>query len=198
MTVPNKYFYDPNCEIRAFKDNDDRILEGRAIPYETRSKKLFGFMFEIIKRGAFDDAVVNTDIYLLHNHDVSQVLGRTKANTLTLTRKDDGIYFRSQLGNTSLANDVYEMVHRGDVSGMSFGFKVIDDNWYTKDGEDYRDILKAELIEISVVTMPAYSAGEVHARSAEEAYAEFKKMHQNRVAHDLAIKEKQLEIMLRE
>ncbi|MDR2898697.1 MAG: HK97 family phage prohead protease, partial [Clostridiales bacterium] len=64
------------------------------------------------------------------------------------------------------ARSVYTAVQRGDLTGMSFAFKI------PKGGDRYdpktktREILKIEkVLEISIVPFPAYQQASVEARS---------------------------------
>jgi hypothetical protein len=74
-------------------------------------------------------------------------------------------------GNT-WGNDAYESVKRGDVDGSSFGFITKDEKWSVIDYEgrkiDKRTITRAELIEVSPCTFPAYDSSEINCRSFEE------------------------------
>ena len=58
---------------------------------------------------------------------------------------------------------------------MSFGFRVIEDHWAYPEGTDevIRTIIRAELLEVSPVTFPAYPDSIAEARS--ELIAEGKK-----------------------
>ena len=86
--------------------------------------------------------------------------------------------------NTTVANDLYESVKRGDVDGTSFGFKVLDDKWskVEKDGEEImkRTLLEVELYEISPTPFPAYEDTEVDCRSLEKIKTSVKKKEEKR------------------
>ena len=57
--------------------------------------------------------------------------------------------------NTTDGNDIRELVSRGDISGMSFGFSTVKDSWSASGDE--RTLLEVRLHEVSVVTsVPAY------------------------------------------
>ncbi|MCZ9994125.1 HK97 family phage prohead protease [Brachyspira hyodysenteriae] len=71
-----------------------------------------------------------------------------------------------------------ESVDRGDIKQMSFGFKVVRDNWIDDKetlkeyGMPIREVEEIALHEISLVTFPAYPQTNVrHTHSAnEDAY----------------------------
>lgn len=91
----------------------------------------------------------------LYEHNYTQLLGRTKSGTLVLSEDDTGLRFELT-PNTQLGNDVLELVERGDISGMSFGFRASKDFWDTAKLPYTRTVITAELREITVTSMPAY------------------------------------------
>ena len=65
--------------------------------------------------------------------------------------------------------NLYRRVQRGDVDQCSFGF-IIDkeDREVLADGTVRYTILKVRLLEVSVVTFPAYEETSVSARTRQE------------------------------
>jgi hypothetical protein len=89
----------------------------------------------------------------LFAHDTNKVLGSTRAGTLELTSSEDGLVCRCSLPNTSYGNDAWEIIKRGDVSTMSFGFRPI--KWTDENNE--RTLREVALEEVSFcVPFPAY------------------------------------------
>jgi HK97 family phage prohead protease len=114
---------------------------------------------ERIAPGAFRGSLKNrNDIKLLWNHDTGAVLGSTRAKTLRLTEDERGLYVEAELPNTTLGRDVRELVKRGDVDSMSFGFTVARDGESWSDDGRERTLRKINLHEVSIVAFPAYSA----------------------------------------
>jgi hypothetical protein len=123
---------------------------------------------EQIAPGAFEATLAEDDVRALWNHDSAYVLGRTKAGTLTLGEDERGLWVEITPPASSLAQSFVESVKRGDVSQMSFGFSVIEDEWDIDDQEQLiRTLKKVKLYEVSPVTFPAYPETEIAARSAE-------------------------------
>jgi HK97 family phage prohead protease len=157
------------AEIRANEPAGESglIISGVPIVYDTPTviDSPAGRYTEIIRRGALDSADL-TDARLLYNHDLSKIpLARTP-KTMTLERGPAGLEMTAVLPDTEEARSVYTAVKRGDLSGMSFAFKVPQggDRWDR--ANKTREILKIEKIyEISVVPYPAYAETSVEARS---------------------------------
>ncbi len=117
---------------------------------------------ESIARGAFD-GVLGDDVLALVDHDPSKVLGRSTAGTLRLRSDDYGLAVEIDLPDTTLGRDVRELVRRGDLNGMSFGFRpgVVE---RTAGGVVHRSF--AGLSDVSVVSRPAYDGTSVSAMNA--------------------------------
>ena len=124
---------------------------------------------ERILPGAFDKTLKsrnNVKMYL--NHDSTLVLGATRSKTLRLSTDTVGLFTEADLPNTSYARDLAEVMMRGDVDSMSFGFSVprYGDSW-SEDGMR-RELREIRLHEVSVVTgFPAYSATSASLRSVD-------------------------------
>jgi HK97 family phage prohead protease len=136
---------------------DGRTLRGVAAVYGAQSREIteYGRTFrEQIAPGAFSTSL-GEDIKLLYNHDPKMPLARTRAKTLSLMDRADGLHYVANLPETTLGNDVKTMIERGDLSGeMSFGFYVTRDQWNAARTE--RTVHEARLVEISVVVDAAY------------------------------------------
>lgn len=164
-----------NKEIRMFAElrmdeqveNESPKIVGYAAVFNSLSSDLGGFR-EKIDQGAFADSLANNDeVHALFNHDNDRLLGRRGAGTLRLEEDSHGLKIEIDPPNTSDGRDVVELLRRGDLVSMSFGFFDVTDQWSTVEGEDIRTIQKARLFDVSVVTTPAYDATEVGIRSLE-------------------------------
>lgn len=158
------------CEIRAeaLAEAEGLLLEGTPIVYDTPTTihDLAGEYIEVIKRGALDGADL-TDTRLLYNHDLNKVpLARTP-RTMQLKLEEDRLQMTASLPDTEEARSVYTAVKRGDLSGMSFAFKVPEGGDSYDASTNTRTIHKIEKIyEISIVPFPAYPQTSVEARAA--------------------------------
>jgi HK97 family phage prohead protease len=142
-------------ELRA--EGDGMTFSGYAAVFDSPSQPLP--FIERIAPGAFTRSLkARNDIKLLWNHDSSIVLGSTRAKTLTLTEDERGLKVTAVLPNTSAGRDAAELLKRGDVNAMSFGFTVPPkgDQW-SADGNE-RTLRAVSLHEVSIVAWPAYTA----------------------------------------
>lgn len=125
--------------------------------------------YEALERGAFGDALKNpdTDVRALINHDPSRLLARQSAGTLRISEDSEGLPFDLDLPNTSYANDLRELLERGDINGASFAFLPGTDRWdRAPDGRQLRTHTSvSQLVDVSVVTFPAYSGAGVSLRT---------------------------------
>ena len=148
------------CEIRRANSLavDQNKLVGYAAVFGSWSRDLGGFV-ERVRPGAFRrslEAETAADILALSGHDVNAVLGRVGAGTLQLAEDAKGLRYSIDLPDTSEARDLRALVARGDVSGASFGFRVIEDDWLMDGATARRELIDVELMEISVTALPAY------------------------------------------
>lgn len=127
--------------------------------------------YEALERGAFGDVLKNpdTDVRALINHDANLLLARQSAGTLRISEDSEGLPFDLDLPNTSYANDLRALLERGDINGASFAFLPGKDKWsQAPDGRQLRTHTSVgQLIDVSVVTFPAYDGAGVSLRSMD-------------------------------
>ena len=156
--------------VSAQEDGDIRYIYGK-IPYNTKSQKMYiGYSncrFEKLDRNVFHKTLGDkSNVFANYSHDQSKILGSTKSNTLELEDKEDGLYIRCKVPNTSWGNDTWEVISRGDVTTMSFEFIPYD--WVDDQVEDTVTLRSAKLEAVAFcVTEPAYLE--------TDSYASFRK-----------------------
>jgi HK97 family phage prohead protease len=155
--------YTAGLEIRS-DSNDVRKIVGHAAVFNEVAGDEHYFL-EQIAPGAFAEAVQHDDVRALWNHNPDYVLGRNKSGTLALWEDEKGLAIEIDPPDTQWARDLMVSIGRGDISQMSFGFRVLDQAWETKDGADLRTIKKVELFDVSPVTYPFYEGTNVALRS---------------------------------
>lgn len=160
----------PLRELRINESESGKTIEGHAAVFDSWSETLGGiFPFkELVRRGAFSESIGKDDIRALFNHDPNYVLGRNRAGTLELVEDDVGLRVKILPPDTSWARDVQTSIRRGDITQMSIGFVVEDDEWSTRNGLDIRELKKVTLFDVSPVTFPAYTSTDVGIRAMQE------------------------------
>jgi len=140
-----------------------RRLSGRVATFGVETA--IGGFREVIAPGAFATSLrAGRDILALADHDPARVLARTKSGTLRLAEDDRGLTFELDLPETTIGRDILALAERGDLGGMSFGFRVPKggDEW----NGDLRTLRQVDLAEVSVVqAWPAYQGTTCDPRS---------------------------------
>jgi HK97 family phage prohead protease len=130
---------------------------------------------EEVAPGAFKKTLKEGDIRALFNHDPNIVLGRNKAGTLELAEDEHGLHTVIKPPDNEWGRPVLDAVRRGDVTGMSIGFRVIKQEWYWPPKGSLelpkRTIKEFQLFDVSPVTFPAFEQTEIAARSPFSARA---------------------------
>ena len=160
------------AEFEVREETDGMHFSGYAAMFNSPSQPLP--FVERIASGAFKRSITSrNDIKFLWNHDAGEILGSTRAKTMTLSEDDRGLRVEGILPQTSRGRDVAELLRRGDVDSMSFGFSVPDggDSW-SSDGSE-RTLNSVRLHEVSIVAWPAYTAtaGTVSVRKFDKVAA---------------------------
>lgn len=155
-----------NFSTRA--EGDDLYIEGYFAVFNS-NYEIYQGVVETIAPGAFADTL-GEDIRALTNHDTTLVLGRNKAGTLTLKEDSHGLLGSIRINRDDVdAMNLYRRVQRGDVDQCSIGFYIEKENREVlSDGTVRYTILKIRLLEVSVVTFPAYEETSVSARTRQE------------------------------
>jgi HK97 family phage prohead protease len=157
------------AEITREEGGDRPVINGYPILYNSRSDKLYGYFFEEIVGGAFDEAVQEDDVRALFNHDPSFIFGRNIAKTLTLESDSRGVKMRAEVPDYYWTSYMISAIERGDVTGFSFQFRPTKNEWVTlRDGDEVEylhRVIKSNLYDVSPVTYPAYPQTRIDIRS---------------------------------
>lgn len=166
MTTFERRTTPSTVELR--KDGERRTAIGHAAVFGRFSQNLGGFV-EQVAPGAFAKTIDEQDVRALFNHHEDHVLGRLGAGTLRMTEDDEGLAYEIDLPDTTVGRDVATLLARGDVSGSSFGFRVIEDEWgETEQGFPLRTLKQVSLRDVGPVTFPAYTDSKAALRSLAE------------------------------
>lgn len=136
-------------------DGGGMAFTGYAAVFDSPSEPLP--FIERVAPGAFRRTLAaRNDVKMLWNHDAGEVLGSTRAKTMTLVEDGRGLLVNAELPDTTRGRDVAELLKRGDVDSMSFGFTTLRDSWDAEGNN--RTLQSVRLHEVSVVSFPAYRA----------------------------------------
>ena len=155
---------------------EGNTLTGYAALYNSWSKPLMGARGEFreqIAPGAFDKSIA-AGASLWFMHDSSQILANTKSGTLKLESDAKGLRYTATLGDSARDQGILDLVRRGVVNEMSFGFRVPEggDAW----SGQQRTLKAVDLREISLVEVGAYSGTSASTRTEPEAPKETRTM----------------------
>lgn len=161
-------------ELQARSDGETGIITGVPIVFNARAD--LGYFDEIIDPRALDGADLS-DVRLCLNHDTSFVYARSRRNnprsTMRFNIQPDGMHIEAELaiGKSARAADFYTAIERGDISGMSFLFRIDAEEWRDLETDHPTRIVTkiSSVVEVSAVTFPAYptTSVEVNERSKE-------------------------------
>lgn len=133
---------------------------------------------EVIEPGTFKNALakarrLNQEIDFLAEHDNKKILASTLNNSLFLEEDEVGLYINAKISETTWGKDLYVLVRDGIIKGLSFGMKVLQEDWtMSADGLPLRTISAIDLFEISALKVPAYPTTLLESRGLEVAEVE--------------------------
>jgi len=156
-------------KVEARADDAVKRLVGYASVFDTETD-IGGMFREVIRKGAFSEALLRDDIHALDNHDYGRVIGRKKAGTLVISEDERGLRVEITPPNTTIARDLMENISAGNIDQMSFSFSMEGGRqaWDETGDTPLRSIEKVgELLEVSIVPRGAYVTTEIALRSLE-------------------------------
>lgn len=121
---------------------------------------------DVVAAGAFSDSLAEhkaagTSPLMLLNHDAWDQLpiGVWKS----MEEDEYGLKVSGELLDTAMGRDTYTALKSGAISGLSIGYRVKAFKVQETQDDPLRTIMKADLVEVSVVTLPANVKARVQA-----------------------------------
>lgn len=176
------------------EDGDGLTLEGYGAVFNspTRIDSWEGVFDEEIASGAFKKTLRERTPVLQFDHGRHPMVGSIPLGSFENIREDEqGLYVEARLHDNWLIQPVRDAIKSQAVSGMSFRFQVVKDEWRTADGQQVkpedvtrllyksdranpatilsRTIREVVLHEVGPVVFPAYADTSVGVRSREIA-----------------------------
>ena len=142
-------------EIRSV-DMDERTITGVCAPYDEISYLTPDPSGERIIRGAFTKSLRqrHDKIFLFRGHDH----GRAVARSTSFADDESGLVGVFHARPSAIGDEALEETRDGYLPGLSVGFR----NVQLRRGDDgAREVVEAALIEVSLVTIPAYDGARV-------------------------------------
>lgn len=137
---------------------ESRTIEGQAVPYNdpgTPATSLGGRGM-VFLHGSLDRSLTarSDKVRLLVQHDHNHPIGR-----LTDWRNtDEGLATSWKIANTPAGDLALAEASQGVRDGLSVGVEILD----YEERNDYINVIEAKLLEVSLVTLPAYDRARVH------------------------------------
>jgi HK97 family phage prohead protease len=155
-------------------------LVGHAIVFNSLSVDLGGFREVIRPEAVMRVLAEGTDLRALWNHDSSLPIGRVSAGTLAIRKDARGLV--AEIDPPGHAGAFVEAIRRGDVTGMSFAFQALEDEWRIDGDSVIREVTDMAMSEVSAVTFPAYPQTDISAVGIGKRVDWLEKVHKTRMA----------------
>lgn len=157
------------------KASDGLTLDGYGAVFNewTDISDFAGEYRERILPGAFKRTLGMRTPVLQFDHGAHPLIGSIPLGRITSISEDaHGLRVKAKLSDNWLVEPVRDAIRDGGVTGMSFRFRVVDEEWSRgKDGVDERSISEIELYEVGPVVFPAYEQTTVGVRSRDALQA---------------------------
>lgn len=183
----------PPFEVRASgAEGDGLTLEGYGAVFDspTRIDSWEGVFDEQIAKGAFKRSLAERTPVLQFDHGRHPMVGSIPIGSFETLREDSqGLQIVARLHDNELVKPVRQAIESQAISGMSFRFQVVKDEWrdatgklvkpddvsrllWSADANDPSTVLKrtlkeVRLYEVGPVVFPAYADTSVGVRSHE-------------------------------
>lgn len=159
-------------EFRVAKSEDGLTLDGYGAVFNewTNIEDFVGTYRERIAPGAFKRTIGMRMPVLQFDHGTHPLIGSIPLGRITSIKEDDhGLRVKARLSDNWLVQPVRDAIRDGGITGMSFRFRVVDEEWNVSraDGMEERTIKEIELYEVGPVVFPAYEQTSVGVRSRQ-------------------------------
>lgn len=131
-----------------------------------------GHFVERLAPGAFKRTLAEhgRSVKVLFNHGLDPSVGQRPLGVPSVIREDaEGVYAEVPLDDTSYNRDLAASLRSGALSGQSFRFRPVADEWTKKGPSGLPEVVRTEvaLREFGPVTFPAYSTATAGIRSGD-------------------------------
>ncbi len=178
-TVPNKRSARMD-DLEVSQWSEGFRFEGHAAVFDEVAEIIPGFATESVERGAFRKVLSlpdNVPMLYAHNEDLPP-LATTRGGTLKLEEDMKGLRVQADVADTTLGRDLRVLANRGDVRGMSYGFKTAKkpgEYWTVelRNGMAHRRLRSfKQLLDVSPTWDPTFASASGEFRSLALRYAD--------------------------
>ena len=157
---------------------DKMIVRGYAStfnqPYTLYSDDTLEIREQIVPE-AFRGADMS-DVIFQYNHE-GRVFARMSNGTLGVSTDDIGLAIVADLGGTEIGRNLFEEIRGGYTTKMSFGFRVNDEQWESREENgkhlEIRTITGiSKVYDVSAVSIPANDGTSISVRSLTDGVIE--------------------------
>ena len=139
---------------------EERLISGKIVPAGTGEVGNTSAGKVVFEKGAIALPEDPKTVKLLNQHDTRQPLGKATQ----FTEQEDGIYASFKVSRSNRGSEALILAEEGLQSGLSVGVEVIK----SKQKGNVMFVSAAKLLEVSLVTEPAFKSAQVLDVAAEE------------------------------
>ena len=139
---------------------EERLISGKIVPAGTGEVGNTSAGKVVFEKGAIALPDDPKTVKLLNQHDSRQPLGKATQ----FTEQEDGIYASFKVSRSNRGSEALILAEEGLQSGLSVGVEVIK----SKQKGNVMFVSAAKLLEVSLVTEPAFKSAQVLDVAAEE------------------------------
>ena len=139
---------------------EERLISGKIVPAGTGEVGNTSAGKVVFEKGAIALPEDPKTVRLLNQHDARQPLGKATQ----FTEQEDGVYASFKVSKSNRGTEALILAEEGLQSGLSVGVEVIK----SKQKGNVMFVSAAKLLEVSLVTEPAFKSAQVIDVAAEE------------------------------
>jgi HK97 family phage prohead protease len=139
---------------------EERLISGKIVPAGTGEVGNTSAGKVVFEKGAIEIPENASTVKLLNQHDMRQPLGKATS----FSELEDGIYASFKISRSNRGSEALILAEEGLQSGLSVGVEVIK----SKQKGNVMFVSAAKLLEVSLVTEPAFKSAQVIDVAAEE------------------------------
>ncbi|MGW4950664.1 HK97 family phage prohead protease [Streptomyces parvulus] len=177
----------------AAEEGDGWTLTGYAVTFdqETEIDSWEGRFFEKVRKGAFRKTFREQTPVCQFDHGRHPFIGSIPIGTFReLFEDDQGVWVNNRITNNWLMQPVRDAIAEGSITGMSFRFEVVREQWTDAQGRVvraeevaellwspgdrgplHRELIEVKCRELGPVVFPAYVGTSVSVRARDQAAA---------------------------